>query len=595
MKRQRECSDDCHSILFQFPREEVDAALNYARKLKAWFRYDQPAEKIYSFGTALRDAMDTGAAHNGEVGRLTIVPEYFSARVKAILGGNRDLIYGFNSLMPPLYQISLDDEEKKETEATMESQISLDDEEKKETEAAIEIKATGDREMDFMKKMGSKRGQDGCEELLKNFNLCKEGSRSFAEGWNFGRRLTDAHPDLQSKLLNFIPITEPTPVTYSLPKLQSSEPGKRRVDELQKNNPESFEVCKKKKESELVKADGSQVKGISLDDQEEKKTEATTESKTVSYRVGMDFVNKLKIKCGEDGCKELLKNINLFKKGSKNLVDVYDFSLSLTKDHPDLQKELIKFMSLSELENLLAYHLPDWLSSDPTNTRAADELQKKSQNSKETKIFKAVGSEAKGSEIMDEKIREGLGFLEEVKKRLPCEVSYKNFLKLFFYYTKGKIGNSELKKMVANLIGKYPDLMDKFNNFWSNCDSVNVLEVRGCKERDKRREKHRNKSGKYRKEFFECEDERYQLDMLLEWLKSAITYVDELGRDTLRNEEKNGSQRIFLRCIERLYGDQGVEILEIFNKDPQRTLPVLRLRLLQKLEELIQFRQTLKK
>lgn len=37
---------------------------------------------------------------------------------------------------------------------------------------------------------------------------------------------------------------------------------------------------------------------------------------------------------------------------------------------------------------------------------------------------------------------------------------------------------------------------------------------------------------------------------------------------------------------ERLYGDQGLEVLHILNVDPQHALPLLKVRLEQKLKEL---------
>lgn len=243
MKRQREHSDHYRSLLSQYPREEVEPALNYSKKLKAWFQYDQPEEKIRSLGRILEKFMDTAAAHDGLVGGLTVVLENFSARVKEILGGNHDLIGGLNSFLRPEFQISLDVEEKKETEPAMES------------------KTVGDGErMDFVKKIDGKCGKDVCGALLKNFRLRKEGSMSLADVCDFGHRVTEGHPDLLLNFLYSTPITEATSLAYYLHGLESSELRNCRVDELQKESSESFEVCGRNRESEFVKAGGSQVK-----------------------------------------------------------------------------------------------------------------------------------------------------------------------------------------------------------------------------------------------------------------------------------------------------------------------------------------------
>ncbi|KAL3611727.1 hypothetical protein D5086_002747 [Populus alba] len=469
----------------------------------------------------------------------------------------------------------------------------------------MKSKTVGDGErMDFVKKIDGKCGKDVCGALLKNFRLRKEGSMSLADVCDFGHRVTEGHPDLLLNFLYSTPITEATSLVYYLPGLESSE-----LRNCRKESSESFEVYGRNRESEFVKAGGSQVKGGSHGNEEEKESETTTESKT--FRQGMDFINKLKIKCGEDGLEKFLKIFKLLKKGSRTLVDVFDSGLKLTEGHGDLQEDFIKFMPLSELEKPLAYHLSDLLSTDLTNTRAADVPQKKRQNDKETKLIMGDEAEVKASDSEAEKIREGIGFFEKVKKRLPCEMSHKTFLKLFFYYSKGKIGKAELVKMVANLIGNYPDLMSDFYNFWRNCESVNVLEVRGCKARDRRRQKQpreeldissckrctprRRLPNHHERNVFKCADEQYELDMLVEWFKSAVIHAEEMGGGTVKNKGNNMTGRIFLRCIERLYGDQGLEILNIFDKDPQRALPVLRLRLQEKLEELIRYRQSFEK
>ncbi|KAG6793210.1 hypothetical protein POTOM_002404 [Populus tomentosa] len=498
-------------------------------------------------------------------GGLTVVLENFSARVKEILGGNHDLIGGLNSFLRPEFQISLDVEEKKETEPAMKS------------------KTVGDGErMDFVKKIDGKCGKDVCGALLKNFRLRKEGSMSLADVCDFGHRVTEGHPDLLLNFLYSTPITEATSLVYYLPGLESSE-----LRNCRKESSESFEVYGRNRESEFVKAGGSQVKGGSHGNEEEKESETTTESKT--FRQGMDFINKLKIKCGEDGLEKFLKIFKLLKKGSRTLVDVFDSGLKLTEGHGDLQEDFIKFMPLSELEKPLAYHLSDLLSTDLTNTRAADVPQKKRQNDKETKLIMGDEAEVKAS--------------DSEAKRLEKELDSSR--------SKGKIGKAELVKMVANLIGNYPDLMSDFYNFWRNCESVNVLEVRGCKARDRRRQKQpreeldissckrctprRRLPNLHERNVFKCADEQYELDMLVEWFKSAVIYAEEMGGGTVKNKGNNMTGRIFLRCIERLYGDQGLEILDIFDKDPQRALPVLRLRLQEKLEELIRYRQSFEK
>lgn len=92
------------------------------------------------------------------------------------------------------------------------------------------------------------------------------------------------------------------------------------------------------------------------------------------------------------------------------------------------------------------------------------------------------------------------------------------------------------------------------------------------------------KSNESEKIVLECEDNRYEMDMLISWFSSAVEYAEELEKGIDNNEMEKGNRKIFLWCLVRLYGDQGLEVLHILNVDPQHALPLLKVRLEQKLE-----------
>jgi len=93
---------------------------------------------------------------------------------------------------------------------------------------------------------------------------------------------------------------------------------------------------------------------------------------------------------------------------------------------------------------------------------------------------------------------------------------------------------------------------------------------------------------------FECEDNRHEMDMLIGWFSSAVEYADELEKGIPHDKFKKGNRNIFLRCLERIYDDQGLDLLHKFNEDPQRALPVLKVRLEQKLKELKDYHDELR-
>ncbi|KAJ0042728.1 hypothetical protein Pint_19369 [Pistacia integerrima] len=97
----------------------------------------------------------------------------------------------------------------------------------------------------------------------------------------------------------------------------------------------------------------------------------------------------------------------------------------------------------------------------------------------------------------------------------------------------------------------------------------------------------------YEESLFRCEDDRFELDMLLESVSSTAKRAEELL--TLVNENKINLEFPFhikdyftalnLRCIERLYGDHGLDMMDILRKNPVLALPVILTRLKQKQDE----------
>ena len=171
---------------------------------------------------------------------------------------------------------------------------------------------------------------------------------------------------------------------------------------------------------------------------------------------------------------------------------------------------------------------------------------------------------------------------------------------MFFYYINGRIGKYEWKERIVAMIRKYPGVR-----------LSKRMKCRGLKQGDLRteREKYPNKSirldlswckkctpsyrylpkdyrvpskhelkvlndrivwvpseSKYfstrksnenEKIMLECEDNRYEMDMLISWFISAVEYAEELEKGIDDNEMEKGNRKIFLWCLERLYGDQG--------------------------------------
>ncbi|KAF4366211.1 hypothetical protein F8388_014929 [Cannabis sativa] len=100
--------------------------------------------------------------------------------------------------------------------------------------------------------------------------------------------------------------------------------------------------------------------------------------------------------------------------------------------------------------------------------------------------------------------------------------------------------------------------------------------------------KHGSKN-KYRDILFKCEDDMFELDMLLESVKSTIERAEKLmesmNNKLVRGCIENHFTPMNLRCIEMLYGDYGLDILDQLRKNTCRVLPVILNRLYQKRQE----------
>ncbi|CAM9857947.1 unnamed protein product, partial [Ectocarpus sp. 13 AM-2016] len=92
---------------------------------------------------------------------------------------------------------------------------------------------------------------------------------------------------------------------------------------------------------------------------------------------------------------------------------------------------------------------------------------------------------------------------------------------------------------------------------------------------------------------FDCEDERFELDMVIEAGSSAINLLEPMEEEIKCIDKTAGARYQFkldrrvlspvqLAAITRIYGDHGAEILELLRKNPCKTVPVILARLRQK-------------
>ncbi|CAN8256262.1 unnamed protein product [Cochlearia groenlandica] len=564
----------------------TDDALTYLKQVKEMF-LDQ-RDKYDMFLEVMKDFKAQRTDTSGVI-----------ARVKELFKGHNNLIFGFNTFLPKGFEITLD-----EAEAPPKKTV--------EFEEAIT----------FVNKI-KKRFEDN-EHVYKSFlgilNMYRKDNKDITEVYNEVSTLFEDHMDLLEEFTRFLPESL---APHSL--AQSLRRQAQRYDDR-----------------------GS----------------------------GPPLVRRMLIE--KDRRRE---KVAAFRGDRDHSVDRSDFNddKSMVKMHREQRKRVDK-----EIRERRSRDLEDG-EAEQDNLHHFPE---KGKSSRRTEGFEAYSGHASRSEKNNLKsmYNQAFVFCEKVKERLCSQDDYQTFLKCLNIFSKGIIQRKDLQNLVSDLLGKFPDLMDEFNQFFDRCESIDGFQhlagvmskkslsseehlSRSIKEEEKEREhkrdlevakdkerskdkymgksiqeldlsdcerctpsyrllpadypipsvRHRQKSGaavlndhwvsvtsgsedysfkhmrrnQYEESLFRCEDDRFELDMLLESVGSAAKSAEELLNNIIEKKVSfEGSFRIEdhftalnIRCIERLYGDHGLDVTDIICKNPAAALPVILTRLKQKQDE----------
>ncbi|XP_062028766.1 paired amphipathic helix protein Sin3-like 4 [Rosa rugosa] len=216
---------------------------------------------------------------------------------------------------------------------------------------------------------------------------------------------------------------------------------------------------------------------------------------------------------------------------------------------------------------------------------------------------------------------EALTFVKRVKARFQDEYHvYLSFIEIL----KGE-NKSRIFPKVAALFRDHPDLIDEFTHFLpsepscsidlSNCETCTpsyhvlpedypipaatrrtlldsqVLNDRVCITPSAASCSRGIHKSRCEQSLFQCENDMFELDMLLSSVNSTIGSVEQLIQK-IENNSISASicledhlTVLNLRCIERLYGKQGLEVVDLLRENADAALPVILVRLKQKQEE----------
>lgn len=255
--------------------------------------------------------------------------------------------------------------------------------------------------------------------------------------------------------------------------------------------------------------------------------------------------------------------------------------------------------------------------------------------------------------LMAEASKLGIGaeslFFEKVRKALRSSEAYDNFLRCLVIFNQEVISRAELVQLVLPFLGKFPELFTWFKNFLGYRECAHIesfpkerategiameIDYASCKRLGssyralpKSFQQPRctgrtplckevlndtwvsfpswsedstfvsSKKTQYEEHIYRCEDERFELDVVLETNLSTIRVLEavqkrlsrmsaeEQAKFRLDNTIGGSSEVIHRKAIQRIYGDKAPDIIDGLKTNPAVSVPIVLKRLKTKEEE----------
>ena len=378
------------------------------------------------------------------------------------------------------------------------------------------------------------------------------------------------------------------------------------------------------------------------------------DEKPIEFDHAISYITKIQNRFSTETktFKTFLDILHCYQNEQHSINEVLDQVYDLFQGHLDLLKEFTYFLPNSIRDSALLEIMNR--TSKPQN------IDQKSKVCS-TKIKKPTPPSIESNDVnfsipsLDYKI------INRIKDTLGDKDSWKEFLKCLDLFAQDLISRSELFALLNDLFSNDSRLLEEFSNFLSShgasdeptenawfsmpLSSIDFSNCRHCtpsyralpnsypkptfSERtaicrsvlndtwvsvpigseDSNGPNHRY--NQYQEAMFKCEDDRYEIDMLIETNKSAIAALEPLAHEiqTLIDSESQFNFRfrlekralsvIHLKAISQVYGNHGAFILELLRRNPAGAIPIILNRLKEKEKEWsrnrIKFNDTWKK
>uniref|UniRef100_A0A7N8X1Z0 Paired amphipathic helix protein Sin3a n=1 Tax=Mastacembelus armatus TaxID=205130 RepID=A0A7N8X1Z0_9TELE len=542
----------------QFQRLKVEDALSYLDQVKLQFG-NQP--QVYN------DFLDIMKEFKSQ----SIDTPGVISRVSQLFKGHPDLIMGFNTFLPPGYKIEV------------------------QTNDLVNVTTPG--QIHHITPHGIS---------VQNIPITGAGTQHQAPLPS--AVTTTASPLLTQNVTNFITDESPQALTPS----SQSNPGTPTGPSLQNNQP-------------------------------------------VEFNHAINYVNKIKnrFQGQPDIYKAFLEILHTYQKEQRNAKEAGgNYTPALTEQEVYAQVARL-FKNQEDLLSEFGQFLPDANSS--VVSRVSRALL---QCTLTRTYFKySINKKPKLLNLKDSSVAEaskhGVGteslFFEKVRKALRSAEAYDNFLRCLVIFNQEVISRAELVQLVLPFLGKFPELFNWFKNFLGYREMSQIesypkerategiameIDYASCKRlgssyralpKSYQQPKCTgrtplckevlndtwvsfpswsedstfvsSKKTQYEEHIYRCEDERFELDVVLETNLATIRVLETVQRKLSRmsaeeqakfrldNTLGGSSEVVHRKAIQRIYGDKAPDIIDGLKKNPAVSVPIVLKRLKTKEEE----------